>query len=159
MPYVTQVLPYVPQVLPIIGIALNGANVYGYLRCRYGAGQGIRSSLSSATSSFMREQVMKNVSALSRSGERWWRSRGDRVAVDCVGVWRSRGERHGWVLGAFGLDKRRDSVTSWIAKDGTGGLVMPKVECCNAPRRVCCMASPDRNVILRWRVKVDALAK
>ena len=61
--------PSFPQVLPIIGIALNGANVYGYVRCRYGAAQGIQSSISSATTSFMRDQVMKNVSGRSGTPE------------------------------------------------------------------------------------------
>ena len=72
------------QVLPIIGIALNGANVYGYVRCRYGAAQGLRESLGSATSGFVREQMMKNVSVLRGGGKgkgrrgsgegggRWW---------------------------------------------------------------------------------------
>lgn len=55
---------YAWMVLPVIGMALNGANVYGYLRCRYGAAQGIQSSISSATTSFMRDQVMKNISSM-----------------------------------------------------------------------------------------------
>ncbi|XP_043212376.1 uncharacterized Golgi apparatus membrane protein-like protein CG5021 isoform X1 [Amphibalanus amphitrite] len=55
---------YAWMVLPIIGIALNGANVYGYVRCRYGAAQGLQASFGSVTSNFMREQVMKNISSM-----------------------------------------------------------------------------------------------
>ncbi|XP_037094421.1 uncharacterized Golgi apparatus membrane protein-like protein CG5021 isoform X1 [Pollicipes pollicipes] len=55
---------YAWMVLPAIGIVLNGANVYGYLRCRYGSSQGIQTSLGAATTSFMRDQVMKNISSM-----------------------------------------------------------------------------------------------
>lgn len=40
-----------------IGIALNGANLYGYLRCRIGQ----REKLSTVASNFIQQQVVKNV--------------------------------------------------------------------------------------------------
>jgi len=51
-------------VLPVLGVLLNGANVYGYLRCRYGANQGITASLGSTASDFMRGQVLKNITSM-----------------------------------------------------------------------------------------------
>ncbi|KAL1129102.1 hypothetical protein AAG570_013633 [Ranatra chinensis] len=45
-----------------IALALSGANLYGYLKCKFGqSGEGFSSSITSATSSFFRKQIIENV--------------------------------------------------------------------------------------------------
>ncbi|XP_046403311.1 uncharacterized Golgi apparatus membrane protein-like protein CG5021 isoform X2 [Ischnura elegans] len=52
-----------------IALALNGANLYGYIQCKVGHSQKITTTLSSMTSDFFRKQVAENVvSMLTRSG-------------------------------------------------------------------------------------------
>uniref|UniRef100_A0A0C9PY02 Golgi apparatus membrane protein TVP23 homolog n=1 Tax=Fopius arisanus TaxID=64838 RepID=A0A0C9PY02_9HYME len=45
--------------LVCIAIVLNGANLYGYVKCKMGKEQ----SMSAATSDFLKKQVMQNVMA------------------------------------------------------------------------------------------------
>lgn len=42
--------------LVMIAIALNGANLYGYIKCNFGANK----DLKSATTDFVRSQVLRN---------------------------------------------------------------------------------------------------
>jgi hypothetical protein len=44
----------IPTVL--IALALNGANLYGYIKCNFGASKDIKE----ATSDFVKDQVFKN---------------------------------------------------------------------------------------------------
>lgn len=44
------------QVLVFIAIILNGANLYGYIKCNYGS----NTNLNSAASDFVRKQVFRN---------------------------------------------------------------------------------------------------
>lgn len=44
------------QLLVMIALALNGANLYGYVKCNFGANKDI----SSATTDFVKGQVFKN---------------------------------------------------------------------------------------------------
>lgn len=49
-------------VLVIIALALNGSNVYGYLKCKFGkSDKSIHETLTSVTSGFLRDQVVQNV--------------------------------------------------------------------------------------------------
>lgn len=42
--------------LVLIAMALNGANLYGYIKCNYGAG----TNLNSAASDFVRKQLFRS---------------------------------------------------------------------------------------------------
>lgn len=48
---------YFFQLIPIVGVALNGANVVGYVKCRKDAGTKIRSM----AGQFIGQQLMKQV--------------------------------------------------------------------------------------------------
>jgi len=51
--------------LVTIAEALNGANLYGYVKCKFGSGnKGIKESLSSVSSGFLREQVLQNMTSI-----------------------------------------------------------------------------------------------
>lgn len=57
-------------VLVIIALVLNGSNVYGYLKCKFGkSDKGIHETLTSVTSSFLREQVVQNVFSSAMGGQ------------------------------------------------------------------------------------------
>ena len=45
------------QIIPVVGIALNGANVVGYVKCRRDAG----ARLSQMAGQFIGKQIMKEV--------------------------------------------------------------------------------------------------
>lgn len=47
---------FVIQVLVFIAIILNGANLYGYIKCNYGS----NTNLNSAATDFVRQQVFRN---------------------------------------------------------------------------------------------------
>ncbi|XP_046993563.1 uncharacterized Golgi apparatus membrane protein-like protein CG5021 isoform X3 [Schistocerca americana] len=54
-----------------IALALNGANLYGYIKCKIGSNQSVGQSVSSMTSDFFRKQVIQNMaSLLTRSNQR-----------------------------------------------------------------------------------------
>lgn len=48
------------QIIPVIGIALNGANVVGYVKCRRDAG----AKLSAMAGQFIGKQIIKQVIVL-----------------------------------------------------------------------------------------------
>ena len=50
------------QLLVCIAIVLNGANLYGYIKCKMGHGEKMSTSLSNMTSDFFRRQIIQNVS-------------------------------------------------------------------------------------------------
>ncbi|XP_066994378.1 uncharacterized Golgi apparatus membrane protein-like protein CG5021 isoform X2 [Anabrus simplex] len=50
--------------LVCIALVLNGANLYGYIKCKMGSGQSLGSSISNATSDFFRKQVIQNMASL-----------------------------------------------------------------------------------------------
>jgi hypothetical protein len=47
-----------------IGLSLNGANLYGYVKCKVGHNKEL--SFSGLTNNFIREQVVQNVSVMER---------------------------------------------------------------------------------------------
>jgi len=49
------------QLLVCIAIVLNGANLYGYVKCRTGHGKQLSTSLTSMTSDFIRRNLIQNV--------------------------------------------------------------------------------------------------
>lgn len=49
-------------VLDCIALSLNGANLYGYLRCKLGKGTNLTGAASSYANGFFRKQVINNVS-------------------------------------------------------------------------------------------------
>lgn len=49
-------LQYFFQLVVVIAIMLNGANLYGYIKCKVGN----TGTISDATSSFLRQQVLQN---------------------------------------------------------------------------------------------------
>lgn len=54
------------QVLVVIAIILNGANLYGYIKCNYGS----NTNLNSAATDFVRKQVFRNAfDFISRSSQ------------------------------------------------------------------------------------------
>ncbi|KAJ9575478.1 hypothetical protein L9F63_007683 [Diploptera punctata] len=56
--------------LVCIAIVLNGANLYGYIKCKVGRGEKVSTSLSSMTSDFFRRQIIQNMASLmSRSSQ------------------------------------------------------------------------------------------
>lgn len=50
--------------LVCIAIVLNGANLYGYIKCKIGHGKQLSTSLTSMTSDFFRKQVIQNVASM-----------------------------------------------------------------------------------------------
>ena len=48
-------------VLDCIALSLNGANLYGYLRCKLGKGSNLTGAVSSYANGLFRQQVMQNV--------------------------------------------------------------------------------------------------
>lgn len=55
-------------VLDCIALSLNGANVYGYLRCKLGKGTNLTGAVSSYANGFFRQKVMDQVNiALSQN--------------------------------------------------------------------------------------------
>lgn len=59
--YCTSLCVYLLQLLVCIAIVLNGANLYGYIKCKIGHGEKLSTSLTSMTSDFFRRQVIQNV--------------------------------------------------------------------------------------------------
>lgn len=55
--------------LVCIALVLNGANLYGYVKCRMGSNQSISRSLSDMTSDFFRKQVIQNMTSMMRSSQ------------------------------------------------------------------------------------------
>ncbi|GLH00099.1 hypothetical protein R5R35_014566 [Gryllus longicercus] len=55
--------------LVCIALVLNGANLYGYVKCKMGSNQSISRSLSDMTSDFFRKQVIQNMSSMMRSSQ------------------------------------------------------------------------------------------
>ncbi|CAG0895133.1 unnamed protein product [Darwinula stevensoni] len=51
-----------------IALALNGANLYGYLKCKYGQSASISSSVKSMAQGFFQRQVFKNMSDMMSRG-------------------------------------------------------------------------------------------
>lgn len=49
------------MLLTIMALVLNGANLYGYVKCKMGGDKNI----SSATSEFLRKQVLQNVCSVN----------------------------------------------------------------------------------------------
>ncbi|KAF4526465.1 hypothetical protein B566_EDAN014077 [Ephemera danica] len=49
------------KLLVCIALALNGANLYGYIKCKVGHSQKLTTTLSGMTNDFFRQQVMQNV--------------------------------------------------------------------------------------------------
>ena len=49
-------------VVDCIALSLNGANVYGYLRCKLGKSSNITGAVSNYANGIFREQMMSNVS-------------------------------------------------------------------------------------------------
>ncbi|XP_063235697.1 uncharacterized Golgi apparatus membrane protein-like protein CG5021 isoform X2 [Bacillus rossius redtenbacheri] len=47
--------------LVCIAIVLNGANLYGYIKCKVGHGEKISNSISNLTSNFFRRQLLENM--------------------------------------------------------------------------------------------------
>ncbi|XP_046653690.1 uncharacterized Golgi apparatus membrane protein-like protein CG5021 [Daphnia pulicaria] len=57
-------------VLDCIALSLNGANVYGYLRCKLGKGTNLTGAVSNYANGFFRQQVMdKAVNMLTRQAQ------------------------------------------------------------------------------------------
>ena len=54
-------------VLDCIALSLNGANLYGYLRCKLGKGTNLTGAVSSYANGFFRQQVMDKVNKKSLS--------------------------------------------------------------------------------------------
>ncbi len=51
-------------VLDCIALSLNGANVYGYLRCKLGKGTNLTGAVSNYANGFFRQQVMDKVNQI-----------------------------------------------------------------------------------------------
>jgi len=54
---------FVLQMVSCIGVVLNGANLYGYIRCKMGS----RQKLSSVATNFLGQQVLGSVSFVSNA--------------------------------------------------------------------------------------------
>jgi len=54
-------------VVDCIALSLNGANVYGYLRCKFGKSTNITGAVSNYANGIFRQQMMSNVSTLQNT--------------------------------------------------------------------------------------------